>query len=125
MVLLTLILFSYSRSLVSSRAIERVGRELVTFIALSGDQAPDFSAIAGFIRSLGKEIARPLAQALFIREAQGLVGRELFAIDGVKRPSNAGKRKRGTRAEFERQAATSRERKEPARLMRTRRTVAS
>jgi len=104
-VLLKLILFAYSRGLVSSRAIERACREHVTFIALSGDAAPHFTTIAGFIRALGDEIAHLFAQVLFICDAQGLIGREMFAIDGVKLPSNASKRRSGTRAEFERQAA--------------------
>jgi hypothetical protein len=34
----------------------------------------------------------------------GLIGREMFAIDGVKLPSNASKAKSGTRADFLRQA---------------------
>ncbi|MFH1814220.1 MAG: hypothetical protein ABIF28_08645 [Pseudomonadota bacterium] len=38
-------------------------------------------------------------------DRQGLIGRELFAIDGVKLPSNASKAKSGTRADFEREAA--------------------
>ncbi|MDL1860879.1 IS1182 family transposase [Betaproteobacteria bacterium PRO7] len=104
-VLLKLILFAYSRGIVSSRAIERAGREHVTFIALSGDSAPHFTTIAGFIRALGDEIAHLFAQVLFICDAQGLIGREMFAIDGVKLPSNASKQRSGTRAEFERQAA--------------------
>lgn len=104
-VLLKLILFAYSRGIVSSRAIERACREHITFIALSGDTVPHFTTIAGFIRDLGDEIAHLFAQVLFICDAQGLIGREMFAIDGVKLPSNASKRRSGTRAEFERQAA--------------------
>lgn len=104
-VLLKLILFAYSRGIVSSRAIERACREHVTFIALSGDTAPHFTTMAGFIRALGDEIAHLFAQVLFICDAQGLIGREMFAIDGVKLPSNAAKQRSGTRAEFERQAA--------------------
>jgi transposase len=104
-VLLKLILSAYSRGLVSSRAIERACREHVTFIALSGDAAPHFSTIAGFIRALGDQIAHLFAQVLFICDAQGLIGREMFAIDGVKLPSNASKSRSGKRAEFERQAA--------------------
>lgn len=103
-VLLKLILFAYSRSIVSSRAIERACREHITFIALSGDSAPHFTTIAGFIRALGDEIAQLFAQVLFICDAHGLIGREMFAIDGVKLPSNASKASSGTRAEFERQA---------------------
>ena len=104
-VLLKLILFAYSRGIVSSRAIERACREHVTFIALSGDSAPHFTTIAGFIRALGDEIAHLFAEVLFICDAQGLIGREMFAIDGVKLPSNAAKHRSGTRAEFKRQAA--------------------
>lgn len=38
-------------------------------------------------------------------DRQGLIGREMFAIDGVKLPSNASKARSGTRADFARQAA--------------------
>ena len=44
-------------------------------------------------------------QVLFLCDAQGLIGREMFTIDGVKLPSNASKARSGTRAEFKRQAA--------------------
>lgn len=102
--LLKVILFAYSRGIVSSRAIERACREHVTFIALSGDSAPHFTTVADFVSRLGQEIADVFTQVLFICDAQGLIGREMFAIDGVKLPSNAAKAKSGTRAEFARQA---------------------
>ena len=47
--LLKIVLFAYSRGIVSSRAIERACREQVTFIALSGDSAPHYTTIAAFI----------------------------------------------------------------------------
>ena len=103
--LLKVILFAYSMGIVSSRNIERACREHVTFIALSGDSQPHFTTIAGFVSSLGDDIARIFTQILFICDKQGLIGREMFAIDGVKLPSNASKAKSGTRADFERQAA--------------------
>ncbi len=103
-VLLKLILFAYSRGIVSSRAIERACREHVTFIALCGDQAPHFTTLAAFIRDLQDEIANVFTQVLFLCDAQGLIGRQMFAIDGVKLPSNASKAKSGTRAEFAREA---------------------
>lgn len=103
--LLKIVLFAYSQGIVSSRAIERACREHVTFIALSGDSAPHFTTIAQFVSGLGAEIARLFAQVLYRCDRQGLIGREMFAIDGVKLPSNASKLKSGTRAEFERQAA--------------------
>lgn len=103
--LLKVILFAYSMGIVSSRAIERACREQVTFIALSGDSQPHFTTIAGFVSTLGDDIARLFTQILFICDKQGLIGREMFAIDGVKLPSNASKARSGTRADFERQAA--------------------
>ena len=102
--LLKVILFAYSQGLVSSRAIERACREHVTFIALSGDSLPHFTTIADFVSALGKDITNIFTQVLFICDGQGLIGREMFAIDGVKLPSNAAKAKSGTRAEFARQA---------------------
>ena len=102
--LLKVVLFAYSQSIVSSRNIERACREHVTFIALSGDSQPHFTTIAGFVSTLGDDIARIFTQILFICDKQGLIGREMFAIDGVKLPSNASKSRSGTRADFERQA---------------------
>jgi transposase len=102
--LLKLILFAYSRGIVSSRAIERACREHVTFIALCGDQAPHFTTVATFIRKLQDEIANVFTQVLFLCDVQGLIGRQMFAIDGVKLPFNASKAKSGTRSEFVREA---------------------
>jgi transposase len=103
--LLKIILFAYSQGIVSSRNIERACREHVTFIALSGDSQPHFTTIAGFVSTLGDDIARIFTQIFYICDKQGLIGREMFAIDGVKLPSNASKARSGTRADFERQAA--------------------
>jgi transposase len=103
--LLKVVLFAYSQGIVSSRAIERACREHVTFIALCGDSGPHFTTIAHFVSTVGAEIARVFAAVVAICDAQGLIGREMFAIDGVKLPSNASKRRSGTRAEFERHAA--------------------
>lgn len=102
--LLKVILFAYSRGIVSSREIERACREQITFIALSGDSAPHFTTLAAFIAGLSDEIARLFGQVLWLCDQQGLIGREMFAIDGVKLPSNASKGKSGTRADFEKQA---------------------
>ena len=102
--LLKVVLFAYSQGIIGSRPIERACRDHVTFIALSGDNAPHFTTIADFVSKLGADITRIFTQVLVICDRQGLIGREMFAIDGVKLPSNASKAKSGTRAEFERQA---------------------
>jgi transposase len=102
--LLKVVLFAYSQGIVSSRGIERACREHITFIALSGDSAPHFTSIAGFVSGLGDDIAKLFAQVLYLCDRQGLIGREMFAIDGVKLPGNASKAKSGTRADYARQA---------------------
>jgi transposase len=102
--LLKVVLVAYAHGIVSSRGIEAACRDHVTFIALSGDTAPHFTTIAHFVSTLGDDIAHVFAGVVAICDAEGLIGREMFAIDGVKLPSNASKRRSGTRADFERQA---------------------
>ncbi len=102
--LLKVVLFAYSQGIVSSRGIEAACREHVTFIALCGDSSPHFTTIANFVSTLGDEIAHVFGAVLAICQREGLIGREMFAIDGVKLPSNASKHRSGTRAEFARQA---------------------
>jgi len=103
-VLLKVILYAYSRGMIRSRDIAQACQENVTFMVLSGDSLPHFTTIAAFVRELKDEIANLFTQVLFLCDAQGLIGREMFAIDGVKLPSNASKARSGTRAEFRRQA---------------------
>ena len=103
--LLKVVLFAYSRGIVSSREIERACREHVTFVALSGDSGPHFTTIAAFVSGLGDEIAPLFGRVLHLCDRQGLIGREMFAIDGVKLPSNASKGKSGSRADFIKQAS--------------------
>jgi transposase len=102
--LLKVVLAAYAHGVISSRGIERLCREHVTFIALCGDQPPHFTTIAHFVSSMGDAIARVFAAVIAICDAEGLIGREMFAIDGVKIPSNASKRRSGKRTDFERQA---------------------
>jgi transposase len=102
--LLKVVLFAYSRGLVSSRSIARACIEQVTFIALAGDSQPHFTTLANFISTLGDDIAKVFGAVLAICDRQGLLGHAMFAIDGVKLPSNAAKARSGTRADFERQA---------------------
>jgi transposase len=103
--LLQVVLAGYAHGVVSSRGIAELCREHVTFIALCGDEPPHFTTIADFVSTQGEAIARVFAAVVAICDRQGLIGREMFAIDGVKLPSNASKRRSGTRADFERQAA--------------------
>jgi transposase len=98
--LLKAVLLGYSQGMVSSRAIERACRDNVLFIALTGDAKPHFTTIADFVSRSRDQIAVVFGQVLAVLDAEGLIGREMFAIDGVKLPSNASKHRSGTRAEF-------------------------
>jgi hypothetical protein len=73
-------------------------------MAISGDSAPQFTTIAKFVRELGDETAVIFTQVLLICDRQGLIGRQMFAIDGVKLPSNADKRHSGTHAQLAHEA---------------------
>jgi transposase len=98
--LLRAVLLGYSQGLVSSRAIERACRENVLFIAITGDAKPHFTTVAAFVSRSRDAIAAVFSQVLAILDQEGLIGREMFAIDGVKLSSNASKHRSGTRADF-------------------------
>jgi transposase len=99
-VMLKIVLLGYARGLVSSRSIEQACRQNVQFMAMSGDSAPSYTHIAKFVRELGEQIRPLFTQVLMTCDRLGLIGRELFAIDGVKLPSNASKERSGTHAEL-------------------------
>jgi hypothetical protein len=95
----------YSKGIVRSRDIEALCRENVLFNAVSGDSQPHFTTIAKFVRIHPDAIADLFARVLVVCNREGLIGRQMFAIDGVKLPGNASKAKSGRRADFEREAA--------------------
>ena len=99
-VMLKIVLLAYSQGLISSRSIEQACLRNVQFIAISGDSQPSHTHIAKFVCSLSTQIKPLFSQVLMTCDAQGLIGRELFAIDGVKLPSNASKERSGTHEEL-------------------------
>lgn len=101
-ILLKVILFAYSRGLVSSRRIERACLENVTFMALSCGEHPDHSTIAAFVSSMKDDIAPLFRDVLLVCEEVGLLGGTLFALDGSKLSSNASKEWSGTVSELKR-----------------------
>lgn len=98
--LLKVVLYAYSRGIVSSRQIERCCRENVIFMALSADTKPHFTTIADFVSRMEGEIVQLFRNVLMVCSAQGLIGGEMFAIDGCKLPSNASKEWSGTKVEL-------------------------
>ena len=90
-ILLKIVLFAYSKGITSSREIQWCCETNIIFKALSCDTVPHFTTIANFVSSHSKEIEALFEQILLICHEQGLLGNELFAIDGCKMPSNAAK----------------------------------
>ena len=103
-VMLKIVLLAYSQGLISSRTIEQACLRNVQFIAISGDSQPSHTHIAKFVCSLSEQIKPLFSQVLMTCDAQGLIGREMFAIDGVKLPSNASKERSGTHEELRHRA---------------------
>lgn len=99
-VMLKIVLLAYSRGIISSRGIERACLHNVQFIAMSGDAQPSYTHIAKFVRDLGEQIKPLFTQVLLTCDRLGLIGRQMFAIDGVKLPTNASKERSGTHAEL-------------------------
>lgn len=99
-VLLKIILLAYSRGITSSRQIERLCRENVLFMAISADSQPHFTTIAHFIATLDLEISKIFRDVLLVCDEAGLIGKEMFAVDGVKLPSNASKEWSGSQKEY-------------------------
>ena len=95
-VLLKVVLLGYARGIFTSRKIERACKENVVFIALSCGQEPDHSTIAPFISSLQEEIVPLFRDVLLVCDEMNLLGGTEFALDGLKLPSNASKKRSGT-----------------------------
>ncbi len=99
-ILLKIVLFAYSRGIFTSRKIEQACRENVVFMALSADTCPHWTTIADFISSRHEAIATLFREVLLVCDTLGLLGKELFAIDGCKLSSNAAKEWSGTHADL-------------------------
>lgn len=103
-ILLKIVLLAYSRGVTSSRKIEALCHENVVFMALSADSRPHFTSIASFISGCPEQIAQLFQQVLLVCDDLGLIGKEMFAVDGCKMPSNASKEWSGTKAELRKKA---------------------
>jgi transposase len=98
--LLKVVILAYSKGITSSRRIESMCRENIIFMALSADLQPDHSTVADFISRSPEAIADLFSQIVLMCDQLGLIGKDMFAIDGCKLPSNASKEWSGTHAEL-------------------------
>ena len=99
-VLIKVVLFGYSRGLITSRSLEQACRENITFMSLACGQKPDHSTIAAFVSSMAKENEPLFTKVLMICEEEGLLGGTHFSLDGLKLGSNAAKEWSGTFADL-------------------------
>jgi transposase len=98
--LLRVILSAYARGFTSSRQIEQLCKENVVFMALAADSQPHFTTFAKFIAHMSDVIQPLFTEVLMVCDQQGLIGGDMFAIDGCKLPSNASKEWSGTHKEM-------------------------
>ncbi len=100
--MLKIILLGYSHGLVSSGKIATACETNILFMSLSGDVQPHYTSVASFVARMSEQIAPLFTQVLMICDEEGLIARNMFAIDGCKIKSNASKEWSGTFAELER-----------------------
>src|SRR3954453_6862188 len=100
-VLLKIVLYGYYKGVISSRALAEGCRRNVVFMALSADTRPHFTTLAAFVSELDREIVSLFRDVLLYASELGLIGKEHFAVDGCKLPSNASKQWSGTHRELQ------------------------
>jgi transposase len=87
--LLTLLVWGYSRGVVSSRGIERACREDIAFRVICANAAPDHTTIARFRQRHEAVAAELFVQILAMCGRAGLVSLGVVAVDGTKMSANA------------------------------------
>lgn len=100
-IFLKIILYAYSLGITGSRPIARCCETNIIFMALSADTRPHFTTIANFISSIGCEVSALFTDVLALCASEGLIGKNMFAIDGCKLSSDCSKEWSGTRWDFE------------------------
>jgi transposase len=103
--LLKAILFCYSRGILSSRKIAEAMKYNMVCKALSSDMEAEHSVIAAFVSGNEKGMKKVFSEVLIKCATLGLIGGDLFAIDGCKLPSNASKEWSGTLKDYHKKKA--------------------
>jgi transposase len=95
-IMIKLILYCYSKGIVSSRKMMELARTNIVAKALCADEVPHFTTIAAFIAERAEELKTVFTEILLICGELQLIDRNMFAVDGCKLPSNASKEWSGT-----------------------------
>jgi hypothetical protein len=94
------IVYAFYRGHTSSRVIESLCKTDLKFIALAAGRQPHFTTIANFVSANCEAMGQLFHKVLLICDQSGLIGKEHFAIDGCKIPTNASKQWSGTHKEL-------------------------
>jgi transposase len=79
-ILLKIVLYAYSRGIVSSRKIAQACEENIMFMALSADSRPHFTTIADFVSSMKEQIVPIFRDVIALCYSEGLIGRKMFDL---------------------------------------------
>ena len=99
-ILLKIILYAYSKGIISSRKIAQLCEENIVCMALAADTRPHFTTIASFVSTMGPLCVDLFTKVLAVCYSENLIGKQMFAIDGCKISSNCYKEWSGTKAEL-------------------------
>ncbi len=73
-ILLKIILYAYSKEIITSREIEKLCKQNIVAMALSENSIPDFTVIADFISGMKDEIINVFINVLLIASELNLLG---------------------------------------------------
>jgi len=99
-IMLKIVIFGYSKGILSSRSLAEACQNHIIFKALSANSQPHFTTIASFISEMKEEILPIFRSILMVCSELDLIGGDTFAIDGCKLSSNAAKEWSGTFADL-------------------------
>lgn len=102
--LLRVVFYAYYRGMTSSRVIARSCKTDLKFMALAAGTTPHFTTIADFISQNCEAVSALFHKVLMICCKSGLVGKEHFAIDGCKLPSDASKQWSGRHSDLKKKS---------------------
>src|SRR4051794_19051783 len=86
-------LYAYSVGVFSSRKIARACERNLAFLAIVGEDRPDFRTISLFRKNHLEAFADVFVQVLALARAAGLVRLGMIAVDGTKIQGNASRHK--------------------------------
>ena len=103
--LVTLLIWAWSRGMRSSRQIERACTEVVSYRVICAGDTPDHATISRFRKDNHTACQDLFTQVLILAASLGLGRLETIALDGVKIASNASKDANRTEAGLRKAAA--------------------